>query len=135
MAEIKFTSKEHENFYKEMIQKSGKNDSYHRAFFYCVGISDTGRRNVTRVFDFEGDRIIPDGLHEGWQTGGTVRLTRLAFNLWNGYVEQGEESMSSPYEIFDCNYAPYFYEAIRLRYPEYCRELPKDRGAGSGRDR
>ena len=132
MAEIKFTSKEHENFYKEMIQKSGNSDSYHRAFFYCIGISDTGRRNVKRVFDFEQDRIIPEGLHEGWQTGGTVRLTRLAFNLWNGYVEQGEESMSSPYEIFDCNYAPYFYEAIRLRYPEYCKELPKDRGSDGG---
>ena len=65
---------------------------------------------------------------------GTVRLTRLAFNLWNRYVEQGEESMSALYEIFDCNYASYFNEAIRLRYPEYCRELPKDREAGSGRE-
>lgn len=37
--------------------------------------------------------------------------------------------MSTPYEMSDCSYAPYFYEAIRLRYPEYCRELPKDRGA------
>lgn len=135
MEEIKFISKEHENFYKAMLQKSGNSDSYHRAFFYCVGISDTGRRNVKRVFDFKQDRIIPEGLHEGWQTGGTLRLTRLAFNLWNGYVEQGEESMSSPYEIFDCNYAPYFYEAIRLRYPEYCRELTKDREPDSGRER
>lgn len=135
MAEIKFTSKEHENFYKEMLQKSGNSDSYHRAFFYCIGISDTTRRNAGRIFDFEQDRIKPDGLHEGWQTGGTVRLTRLAFNLWNGYVEPGEERMSSPYEIFGCNYAPYFYEAIRLRYPEYCRDLPKDRGSDGGRER
>lgn len=51
-----------------MIQKSGNSDSYHRAFFYCIGISDTGRRNVKRVFDFEKDRIIPDGIHERWQT-------------------------------------------------------------------
>lgn len=132
MTEIKFASKEHKDFFLVMPHKSGNSDSYHRAFLYCVGISDTARRNVKRIFDFEQDRIIPEGLHEGWQTGGTVRLTRLAFNLWNGYVEQGEESMSSPYEIFDCNYAPYFYEAIRLRYPEYCRELPKDRGSDDG---
>ena len=59
--------------------------------------------------------------------GGTVRLTRLAFNLWTGYVEPGDERMSTPYEIFDCSYAPYFYEAIRQRYPEYCRELPSGR--------
>ena len=124
MAEIKFTSKEHENFYKEMLQKSGNS-----------GISDTTRRNAGRIFDFEHDRIKPDGLHEGWQTGGTVRLSRLAFNLWNGYVELGEERMSTPYEIFDCSYAPYFYEAIRLRYPEYCRELPKDRETGGREER
>lgn len=88
MAEIKFTSKEREEFYTLMIQKSGHSDSYHRAFFYCIGISDTTRRNVGRIFDFEQDRIKPEGLHEGWHTRGTVRIIRLAFNLWNGYIEQ-----------------------------------------------
>ncbi len=53
MAEIKFKSKEHEIFYKTMLQKSGNSDSYHRAFFYCIGISDTTRRNVGQIFDFE----------------------------------------------------------------------------------
>ena len=93
------------------------------------------RRNVGRIFDFEQDRIKPDGLHEGWQTGGTVRITRLAFNLWNGYTEQGEERMSTPYEMFDCSFAPYFYEAIKLRYPEYCRELPTGRTQADGAER
>lgn len=135
MAEIKFTSKEHESFYKTMLQKSGNSDSYHRAFFYCIGISDTMRRNVGRIFDFEQDRIKPEGLHEGWQTGGTVRITRLAFNLWNGYMEQGEEHMSTPYEMFDCSYAPYFYEAIKLRYLEYCRELTTGRTKADGAEK
>ena len=30
---IRFISKEHEQFYKEMIKKSGVDDSYHRSFF------------------------------------------------------------------------------------------------------
>ena len=123
MSEIRFASTEQEYFFFSMLAKCGNSDSYHRAFFYCVGISDTARRNVGRIFDFKNDCINPDGLHEGWQTGGTVRLTRLAFNLWNGYVEETEERLSTPNEIFDCGYAPYFYEAIRQRYPEYCREL------------
>lgn len=135
MAEIKFASKEHENFFFSMLAKCGNTDSYHRAFFYCVGISDTTRRNVGRIFDFKKDCINPDGLHEGWQTGGTVRLTRLAFNLWNGYVEEREERLSTPYEIFDCGYAPYFYEAIRQRYPEYCRDLTEDRMKKAGAER
>lgn len=73
------------------MAKSHVNDCYHRAFFYCVGISDTARNNAGRMFDFEQYCIKPKGLHEGWQNEGTVRLTRLAFNLWNGYTEQGDE--------------------------------------------
>lgn len=135
MTEIRFASKEHKEFYITMLQKSGNNDSFHRAFFYCIGISDTARSNVNRVFDFGNDRIKPDGLHEGWQTGGTQRLTRLAFNLWNGYTEEGVERMSTPYEMFDCSYAPYFYEAIQLRYPEYCRDLSVGREKNAEEER
>lgn len=135
MAEIRFASKEHKEFYIMMLQKSGNSDSFHRAFFYCVGISDTARRNVNQVFDFRNDRIKPDGLHEGWQTSGTMRLIRLAFNLWNGYTEQGAERMSTPYEMFDCSYAPYFYEAIKLRYPEYCRDLSAGREINAEEER
>ncbi len=72
MAELRFASKEHENFFYSMLKKCNNHDSYHRAFFYCVGISDTTRANVGRLFDFEQHHIRPEGLHEGWQTGGTV---------------------------------------------------------------
>ena len=135
MREIPFASKEHESFFFSMLAKCGNSDSYHRAFFYCVGISDTTRGNVERLFDFQNDRINPDGLHEGWQTGGTMRLTRLAFNLWNGYVEETEERLSTPNEIFDCGYAPYFYEAIRQRYSEYCREPAPVHGTQENQER
>ena len=124
MKTIRFESQEHENFFYSMLKRTGNTDSYHQAFFYCVGISDTTRRNVERIFDFKQGHIRPGGLHEGWQTGGSIRLTRLAFNLWNGYTENRYERLSTPYEIFDCGYAPYFFEAIRLKYPDYCRELP-----------
>ena len=79
MAEIRFASREHESFFYEMMKKCENYDSYYKAFFYCMGISDTARNNVGRVFDFKADCIKPDGLLEGWQTGGTVRLTRLAY--------------------------------------------------------
>ena len=29
----------------------------------------------------------------------------------------------TPMSFFDCGYAPYFFEAIRLKYPEFCREF------------
>ena len=135
MKTIRFESKERENFFYSMLKRTGNTDSYHQAFFYCVGISDTTRRNVERIFDFKQGHIRPEGLHEGWQTGGSIRLTRLAFNLWNGYTEKEDERMSTPYEIFDCGYAPYFFEAIRLKYPDYCRELPAMKPQTAQRER
>ena len=52
MKTIRFESQEHENFFYSMLKRTGNTDSYHQAFFYCVGISDTTRRNVERIFDF-----------------------------------------------------------------------------------
>ena len=59
-----------------------------------------------------------------WQTSGTVKVCHLAFNLWNGYAEEGRERFFTPEELFCCEFAPYFMEGIKVRYPEYCRELP-----------
>ena len=132
MSELRFRSKEHRQFFQEMLERSRYKDCNHQSFFYCVGISESARTNIDRLFDFQRDRIKTDGLHDGWQTGGTIRLTRLAFNLMEGYVEKGQERMYSPYELFDCGYAPYFFEAIRLRYPDYCRDLPRSRANSPG---
>lgn len=135
MVEIRFASKEHKEFFISMMEKSPKNDSYHRAFFYCVGISVTTRTNINRLYSLKEDRIEPDALHDGWQTSGSMRITRLAFNLWNGYVEKDKEEMSTPYELFDSGYAPYMFEAIRMKYPEYCRELPSSKLQINGKER
>lgn len=121
MENIRFSSKEHKNFYHQMLVKTRNDDSYHRAFFYAMGICEETRRNIRTLFDFKSGGINPDGLLASWQTSSTRRLCRLAFNLWNGWTEEGRENRSTPYELFDCGFAPYFFEAIHLRYPEYCR--------------
>lgn len=120
MMKIRFASKEHEEFFYAMLVKSGNMDVYHQAFFYAVGIAQETRLNIDQLFDFNRDCIKRDGLTKGWQTGSTIRLTRLAFNLWNGFVEESQEKLFTPYAIFDCSYASYFWEAVKLRYPEYC---------------
>lgn len=50
-------------------------------------------------------------------------------NLWNNYVEEGREKSFTPEDLFCCEFAPYFMEGIKVRYPEYCRDLstPKQR--------
>ena len=125
MENIRFASKEHEAFYSEMLVVTRNRDTFHKAFFYTMGISAETRSHIRTLFDFKKDGIKPEGLSAAWQTGSTRRLCRLAFNLWNGWTEDGKENRSTPYELFDCSFALYFFEAIRLLYPEYCRSLER----------
>lgn len=69
-----------------------------------------------------------DSLQTAWQTSTSKKTTRLAFNLWNSSNNYDSEEdlenriVSKRYnvsEIFCCSYAPYFWEAIKIRYPEY----------------
>lgn len=99
------------------------NDCYHRAFFYVMGIASETRANIKQMFDFKNDCIVPEGMRGGWQTSGTVKVCHLAFNLWNGYSEDRRGDEYTPNDLFCCEYAPYFMEGIKVRYPEYCREL------------
>ena len=69
MSEIRFSSKEHEKFFYQMLAKCGKHDSYYSSFFYCMGISEDTRNHVDRMFDFKERLIKSEALHEGWQTG------------------------------------------------------------------
>lgn len=115
---IRFFSAEHQEFYDEMIAKGKRDDCYHRAFFYVAGLSEETRRHIDDLFDFEEDGINPKGMQRGWQTGGTIRICRMAFNLWGGYVEEGAEAETTPESLFACQFAPYFVEGLKLRFPE-----------------
>ncbi len=122
MQTIIFNGEAHERFYNQMLERCGQpDDPYCRALFYLLGVCDETRRRVDAMFDFEEMGIKSESLHTPWQTGGTSRLTRLAFNLWNGWTEDGKERLSTPYNLFDCGFAPFFFQAIKLRYPEYCK--------------
>lgn len=120
---IPFESKEHQMFFYSCLNKAKNYDLYHQALFYTMGISETTRARVSQWFDFKENHIKREVLEQPWQTGGTRRLTRMAFNLWNGY----DDGHTTPYDLFDCGYGKYMLTAIQLRYPEYClmREQPK----------
>lgn len=121
MQMIWFRDEEHEQFYYRMLKERNCNDGYHRALFYTLGIARDTRNHIRDLFDFFNGGIKPEGLLAAWQTSSSIRVSRLAFNLWNGWSETGGERYSMPHELFDCSYATYFFEAIRLRYPDYCR--------------
>jgi hypothetical protein len=122
METIIFNSEAHELFYKEMLSRTKQTDVYYKAFFYCIGISETTRKHIEYLFDFKEGGIMPEYLHQAFQTGTSYKVTRMAYNLWNGYVEEGAENLTTPSSLFACEYAAEFHQAIKIRFPEYYRE-------------
>ena len=132
---IYFADVEHLDFYeRELGRTVTPGDPYHKALFYALGICHDTRRNFGRLYDHSERCINPGEIRAGWQTGTSKKVTRLAYGLFTdraptavGYSEASGEvtedftecgKYSVP-EIFCCSYAPLFFEAVKLRYPEY----------------
>ena len=89
---INFISEAHEKFYYEKIQKVREADVYHKALCYCIGMNEDTRRNVDRIYNFKTGCVKPECLHEGWQTSGSAKVVRMAFNLYcNGTPSVDDE--------------------------------------------
>ena len=132
--ELMFIDKRHESFYLDQMKKV-KDDVYHRALFYALGINEDIRQHIDEIYDFQDQLIIPDAVNRAWQTSGSLKATRIAFNLYANCVPEGdvetvetlneavdEANTIAKYtveEIFDCPYAPFFWQAVQLRYPEF----------------
>lgn len=112
MTEPKFMTPAHRRAYLTHLNRCKAMDSYHRALIYILTAVPALRNNIDACFNFEKDEIKPESLAAGWQTNGTTKLTRFAYNLWNGY----DDKSCTPYDLFDCSFAPYMYEAVKLRY-------------------
>ena len=131
LKEVQFVDDEHEKFFLDNIVRCRYEEVYHHALIYCLGISETTRRNIDSIYDFATGCIKTECLCEDWQTSGRIRIVRLAFCLYcegTPSVNDMEDVDSKLAEcreytvgqIFCCEYAKYFLEAIKLRYPEYC---------------
>lgn len=127
---IQFKNKTHSERYQELMEKMLHDNVYYRAVAYLIALNDDCYRNKSSIFNIEKGRIIPEGVNEGWQTSSSLRVTRLIYNLWNGYCydESDDEDplVSSDYtvsEIFYDSDAIYYFEAVKLRYPvTICRK-------------
>ena len=128
---VVFKNTEHENFYYTYLSKCRYQDVYHKALVYCLGLSEDTRENVNRIYDFKTGSVKPECLCEGWQTSGSVKIVRLAFNLYcdgtpsacsydDAEKQIAETRLYSVSDIFCTGDARYFWEAIKIRYPDYC---------------
>ena len=89
MSNLRFASPEHRDFFLDMMSEARRNDCYHRAFFYVMGIAPETRSNIRQMFDFKQDCIDPEGMHGGWQTSGTRseerRVGKECRSRWSPY--------------------------------------------------
>ena len=129
---IIFWDEEHEKMYSIFCSRMKYLDCYHRSLAYLFALDTVLREHIEAVYDFQEDGIKRDGLHKSFQTGTSKKTTRLAFNLWNGCHDDGEfhtdkdgyetelpSSYYTPEQLFCCSYAPYYWQAIKIRFPEY----------------
>ncbi len=118
---MKFKSAEHKEWYFDVLFRMKCNDCYHRSAAYLMALVPMVYGDV---FDFDRDMIKHDGLYKAWQTSSSVKATRLMFNLWNfickDLADEDPESTHHHYSVEDIfynrEYAPYFYEAVLIRY-------------------
>lgn len=132
MTDRTFADDKHWECFTSIINQMQQSDVYHMSMAYLLALDTVTRQHVPEIFDFSEDCIKLEGLDKPWQTGTSLNTTRLAFNLWNGCCTDGETYTDSEgytadlpsgnysvADIFSCSYAPYYWQAIKIRFPEY----------------
>ena len=127
---IIFVNDAHEKFYYEKLKKMQYQDEYHMALCYCLGINSDTRKHIDSIYSFETGCVRLECLQASWQTSGSMKVVRMAFNLYCNGTPSVDEDITieeqlyecrqySVEELFCCEYAPFFWQAIQIRYPEY----------------
>lgn len=122
--EIMFEDSIHKEEFTNMIFEMNRLgrclDGEHISMAY---LSTLGCMRGRGIYNVKTDSISLTSLEGGWQSSGTTKATLLAFNLWNGYVDMDNALECTPVELFCCSLAPYFMQAIRLRYRDYFNDI------------
>ena len=74
---ITFQGEMHQKFFLLYLPECRSEDVYHQALIYCLGISRDTREHVEEIYDFE-----TGCMKAGWQTSGSLKIIRMAFNLY-----------------------------------------------------
>lgn len=88
-----FVSEEHENFYHQHESFASKG-MCHAALVYTLGIDESCRTAWNQCVDERLGVIRPEALYAGWQTTGSLGITRLAFQLYTCGTPDIEENGS-----------------------------------------
>lgn len=128
-----FYNEKHKEFYEDKLttlELYNKADVYYKSVIYLLGLTETTRENFKEIFDIKSGEININAIQSPFQTSTSLKVTRMAFSLWNRcYFDSEDDIENANYspkynvcEVFNCELAPYFYEAIKIRFPEYTRD-------------
>lgn len=110
---IKFQSQEHLDFYLENIEKCKKQDCYHKALIYLLGVDEELRPRLRDIFDFEDDCVLSCGV-TGAFTKQMVDLCMFACTLFSDGLKF--ERMPELSDLLCGGYGVYVLEGLKLRY-------------------
>lgn len=119
---IRFYDDDHKSRYEDLMQRMAAADwdANRSAFAYLVTLDSVCCNHIHDLYDFEDGCIHSESLTAAWQTGTSMKTTRLAFNLFtDNTLWTDEPEHLSPVELFSCDYAPYYWQAIKIRFPQY----------------
>lgn len=121
---IRFLNAAHKENYLKLLEEMRSKDEYHKSTAYLIALDNELTAHLNDVFDLDQDVIKHTALSQLWQTGTSIKTTRLLFNLWNSFMydstEDFENDIISRYysidEIFSSCLALYYFEAVKLRF-------------------
>lgn len=119
--QIKFRDVQHEEGFNNFIKKAEVQDwdKERISLFYTLAIFEETRRHINDLYDFKENCMKSEGLKKEWQTGGTTKATKLAFNLFNNFYGRDSECENySPLELFSLptDYRNYMLMAVQIRF-------------------
>lgn len=117
-----FYNELHKARYEELIEEYSieSPDTYRLSLAYLIALTTETYNHRQELYNKEKRCIIPEGLNAAFQTGTTIKLTLLAFNLFTGstlFCDDAERC--TPDNIFNTSLAPYFIEAIKIKHLSY----------------
>lgn len=98
---LHFINEKHKERFYKLLKRSyiSNTDKERISLFFLLSIFNETYSNITDLYNFQENCIELEGLKKAWQTGGTTRITRLAFNLFNGYCEEDCPSCYSVHSL------------------------------------
>ena len=131
---IKFINLEQRAFFEKKVKELGiACDPYRLALVYTLSLTGNCRKHFNKCYNASTRRICLDVFNSDWVTGTDIKAIHLGFCLFTAriptvYAERDFEKRFweaweyNPSELFCCELAPYFCEAIKIRYSKYFNE-------------